>query len=348
MSIPDLYAILGVEKKATQEEIKKAFRRLAKELHPDTNKAPDAEQKFKEIKEAYNIIGEEESRREYDEDVARGGELRQSYSPSFNNVFDMFFSRARNAATPVNGTDVFVKATFFVHELFDPSHTLKKTVRYKRKAVCPDCQGNGFKTAISSSCSDCGGKGTKPRTMHTPLGTIQNYETCPSCKGSGKAKTIPCTRCGETGGIPEDVEEILFITPPPDHDFSDTIRVKNHGNAGREGGADGDLIVEVEHDPTDRFTIERGYDIITKQNISWKQAIEGGNVSFLLPDGEHVLLPVRAGASEGERISFPGKGLHNVILGKRGDVYVDLRIVPPSKLSDSDLKIIVAVLEKYE
>jgi molecular chaperone DnaJ len=344
-TIPNLYAILGLDSNATMDDIRKAYRRLAKELHPDVNKAPEAEEKFKEVKEAYNIIGEEKSRKEYDEDVALGS-LRKTYGPSFESVFNTFFVRPKTAATPVDGTDIYVKCKYFVHGVITDA-LAQKTVKFTRRGVCPDCLGQTVKVVPENSCSECGGSGSVPRTTATPFGSLITSVPCSGCKGMGRANPIPCSRCEKTGSIPEDAE-ITFTLPVYTDADKWTLRIFDQGNAGREGGKNGNLIVELEHDPADRFNIIRGYDVITKHTISLREAITGGKALFRLPHGEETELPIRAGASEGEMVSFPGKGLLNSVTGKRGDCYVELHVTMPSNLSDKDLAKITTILKNYE
>jgi molecular chaperone DnaJ len=351
MQIPNLYVILGLDSKATMEDIRKAYRRLGKEWHPDVNKSPEAEEKFKEIKEAYNIIGDEKSRKEYDEDVALGSTHRV-YGPSFESVFATFFSRARTAASPVDGTDITVKCKFFVRDVITAMRA-QKTVKFIRKGICPDCNGQAIKVSPANSCAECGGTGSIPRTVVTPMGAVSTSVTCGECKGLGKGKPIPCSRCAQSGSVPEDAEATFFlppytVLPPYAGGGIYTLRILEQGNAGREGGKNGNLIVELEHDPTDCFEIQRGFDVVAIHSITLREAITGGKTMFRLPHGEEVEMPIRAGASEGERVSFPGQGLYDGVTGKRGDCYAEFHVLMPSHMSDKDLTKISTILKSYE
>jgi molecular chaperone DnaJ len=351
MQIQNLYAILGLDSTATMNEIKKAYRRLAKELHPDNNKAPEAEEKFKDLKEAFDVIGDEQKRQEYDDFVEHGSTGR-SYGPSFESVFNTFFTRPKTAATPIDGTDIAVTCKFFVHDVITSARA-QKTVKFIRKSICVDCNGQAIKAGADNACSECGGAGSVPRITPTPMGSITTSVTCTECKGLGRGKPMPCSRCAQTGSLPEDVET-TFVLPPYTVLSSYvggaiyTICLFELGNAGREGGKNGNLIIKLEHDKTDRFQIQRGFDVVTIHTISLREAITGGKASLRLPNGDEAEFPIRAGASEGERVSFPGHGLYDQVAGKHGDCYIELHVVMPYNLSAKDLTKITTILKSYE
>lgn len=344
MLIPDLYAILGVDKTVGAEELKKAYRRVAKEFHPDTNPLPEATDKFKEAKEAYNILSDETSRKEYDEDVARG-ELRDSHTVTFKTAFDTFYSNKKSAASPIDGDDTWRRVPFYVHEIYHEA-SLEKTISYRRKAICPDCKGDGRMATHHNPCTLCGGVGSYPKKMVTALGTITSYQTCTACKGFGKADPIPCSRCETLGWIPEDAE-VSFTIPRYAGDPLQ-LKMEGLGDAGREGGKTGDLTLLFTHDKADRFHIIREFDLEAKHTIPLRTAIAGGDSTFVLPDGEEITIPVPSGAVHGHRIAVLDKGLYNPRAGRRCICYVELQVEMPVHLTPKDAKAIATILQKYE
>lgn len=348
MTKRDYYEILGIDKTSSKAEIKKAYRNLAKKYHPDRNKEPDAEEKFKEVQEAYEILTDDGKRSAYDQYGHAGTDGFSGFNSGgfsdfgdfsgfggMNDIFEQFFgsgfggfstggSRGNGA---VRGADIEsgIKISF-EEAVFGTS----KKVRYKRKDLCDKCEGNGAKngTAIKT-CETCGGRGQVITVQNTFLGKIQTTAVCPTCHGSGKEIKEKCEKCDGQGRI-ERSEDFEMKIPPGIPDGV-TLRFKDRGNAGQRGGNFGDLFVSIEVTPHDRLE-RRGDDIYMDEEIDVITAVLGGEITVPTVHGDEVI-KIPNGSEHDKIIKLTGKGGPKFRGNGNGDQYVRLKIKIPKKLS---------------
>ncbi|MBI2055560.1 MAG: molecular chaperone DnaJ, partial [Candidatus Sungbacteria bacterium] len=358
----DYYDILGVSKSAAQDEIKKAFRKKAHELHPD--KAGGDEAKFKELNEAYQILGNEEKRKQYDrfgssafsgqgfggtgmswDDFMRaaqgGGFGAGGFNVDFGDLGDIFsemfgFGGARahtRRSGPRRGDDVEIEMSV---DFLDAVFGAERTIRLNRVAKCERCRGNGAEPGTKiSSCSRCGGSGQIVHTRSTLLGTFQSATVCPECRGEGTSAEKACKEC-RGAGVYERPQEIS-IKIPAGIDNGQTVKLSGLGSAGERGGTSGDLYVHVRVKPHQRFE-RNGYDITTHEPISVAQAALGDTIRVETAHGA-VNLKIPAGTQPGTRFKLRGKGVPHVHSSSKGDHMVIADVHIPSKLSRKEKKL---------
>ncbi|MBE6006483.1 MAG: molecular chaperone DnaJ [Sarcina sp.] len=339
----DYYEVLGVEKNATEEEIKKAYRKLAKKYHPDMNPGDkDAEKKFKEASEAYAVLSDKEKRAQYDQfghaafdgtgGFGAGGFdfTGADFSDIFGDLFGgMFGGRSRGASNgPMKGANIRTSVRIsFLEAVFGT----EKELTLNLKDPCPKCNGTGAKPGTSPQmCPKCGGKGQVVFTQQSFFGTVRNVQTCPDCGGSGKIIKDKCQDCGGTGYITS--RKTINVTIPAGVDNGQSVRIREKGEPGINGGPRGDLLVEVIVSPHEIFERE-GFDIFSVVKISYPVAALGGSVMIDTVDGR-IVYDVKAGTQTGTQIRFRGKGvptLRNKDI--RGNHYVTLVVDIPTKLS---------------
>lgn len=350
----DYYAILGVAKNANEEEIKKAFRKLAHQHHPDKT-GGDAE-KFKQINEAYQVLSDANKRRQYDqfgsgfeqagfgngqaggfswEDIMRqagmGGQQQDGgFGFDFGDLFSSAFGggrQQRNSTGPQRGEDVQTILTIDFEEAVAGT---KQTITFSRHEKCGTCKGNGAEPGTKiNTCSTCQGSGSQIRAQRTPLGTFQVRTTCSSCRGAGQTFEKPCATChGE--GI-KDSRAQIALNVPAGIDDGETIRVTSEGEAGRRGGMTGDLYVRVRVRPSKIFMRE-GYNIVSKATIGFPLAALGGVLPIQTVDGS-LDLDIPAGTQSGAILSIKGKGIQRLHSKGRGDHLVHVTVQTPTRLS---------------
>jgi molecular chaperone DnaJ len=331
----DYYEVLGVDRSASDTEIKKAFRRLARELHPDVNSHdPDAEERFKEAAEAYEVLSDPERRRTYDrygfEGVRSGG-----WAPSFEgfgsfaDIFDAFFGAGFGASAngPMAGGDV---AASIEIDLVDVVHGISVDVAYRVVARCEHCRGNGAEPGTPiSTCPRCGGSGQLQAVSRTPFGQVVRTAACDQCGGSGKIPEQPCHVCGGEGRMA--TERTLSVDVPAGIADGQRIRVTARGHEGDRGGPPGDLYVLVHVREDDRF-VRDGQDLITVIDVPAPLAALGAEVSVATLEGD-TELQVPAGTQPGETLRIRGRGLPSLRRGSRGDVRAVVNVIVPRRLS---------------
>ncbi len=341
----DYYEVLGVEKGADEDTLKKAYRKLAKKYHPDANPGDKAaEAKFKEASEAYAVLSDPDKRRKYDQfghaafDGPGGG---GGYSPfgdftsmdftdMFGDIFgDLFGGRSRASRTgPRKGANLrtAVRITF-EEAVFGCSKEIELTL----KDTCPKCNGTGCKPGTSkTTCGKCGGKGQIVFTQQSLFGTVQNVQTCPDCQGSGQVIKEKCPDCYGTGYIAS--KKKIQVDIPAGIDNGQAVRIRDKGEPGINGGARGDLLVEVNVSRHPIFQ-RRDMDIYSTAPITYAQAALGGDVMIDTVDGK-VVYNVKAGTQTDTRVRLKGKGvpsLRNSAI--RGDQYVTLIVQVPTGLN---------------
>ena len=344
----DYYEVLGVSKTATDDELKKAFRQLAKKYHPDINPGDkDAEEKFKEIQEAYAVLSDPQKRSQYDQfghaafSGAGGAGGFDFSSMDFGDIFGDIFGdlfggggfggRSRGASQngPMKGANLraSVQVTFL-----EAAFGCDKELELSLKDECPNCHGTGARPGTSpETCTQCGGRGRVMYTQQSLFGTVQNVRTCPECGGSGKMVKDKCPDCRGAGYVSN--RKKISVTIPAGIDDGQSIRIRDKGEPGVNGGPRGDLLVEVrvaEHPIFQR----RGMDVYSTAPISYAQAALGGKLRITTIDGE-VEYDVKPGTQTDSRIRLRGKGIPSLRnKNTRGDHYVTLVVQVPTGLSN--------------
>jgi molecular chaperone DnaJ len=336
----DYYEVLGVDRGAGDGEIKKAFRRLARELHPDVNKHdPDAEEKFKEAAEAYEVLSDPERRRTYDafghEGLRSGGWAPASDFGSFEDVLSSFFGRGDSLfgdlfgfdrGGPAAGGDLAARVEITLEEVLAGA---SREIELEAVATCEHCRGNGAEPGTPiRTCETCGGAGAVREVTRTPFGQMVRSGACPTCRGAGKVPEIPCPECEGRGRVLR--ERTWEIEIPAGIESGQRIRIGGAGHAGEAGAPAGDLYVEVVVAEDERF--ERvGQDLVSRAELPATRAMLGGTLTVETLDGEREA-EVPAGAQPGETVTLGGLGLPALRGSRRGDHHVVLDVVVPVDL----------------
>ncbi len=342
----DYYELLGVPPSATDDDLKRAYRRLARELHPDTNPDPKAAERFKEITVAYETLRDPERRRRYDmfgPDGVRAGAGGDPFSGfgggGLGDLFDAFFGgagggpfgggRGRRRAGPMRGPDAEVTLTLdFDAAVFGA----EEEVSIDLPLTCHTCEGSGATPGTyPTTCSQCGGSGEVSQVRQSLLGQMVTSHPCPRCGGLGQEVTSPCRTCGGDGRVAE--ERSLLVEVPPGVDDGTTLRLSGRGAAGPRGGPPGDLYVHLAVRPHPRFE-RQGYDLVHELHLSVAQAALGVHLRFETLDGtEDLAIP--QGTQTGRVFRLRGRGVPHVEGRGRGDLLVRVAVDTPTALSDS-------------
>jgi len=339
----DFYEVLGVPREAGDGEIKKAFRRLARELHPDVNRHdPEAEAKFKEAAEAYEVLTDPERRRTYDtyghEGLRSGGWAPNTAAfGSFEDVLSAFFGRGDplfgelfgfGRQGPASGADI---ATSVEVTLADVLAGATRQVGFEAVSTCEHCHGNGAEPGTPiRTCERCGGEGQLREVSRSAFGQMLRAVACPACGGDGRLAETPCEECDGAGRT---VRSRSFeVDIPAGIESGQRIRIAGAGHAGDAGGRPGDLYVEVVVEPDERFE-RHGEHLVSAIRISATRAMLGGDVTVPTLEGEHEI-EIPAGAQPGERVVLEGLGLPALGGGARGDQHVLVDVVVPADLDD--------------
>ncbi|MEW9081645.1 molecular chaperone DnaJ [Caldanaerobacter subterraneus] len=352
----DLYEILGVDRNASQEEIKKAYRRLAKKYHPDLNPGDkEAEQKFKEINEAYEILSDPQKRAQYDQfghaafeqggfqqggfgDFTQGGFDFDfgGFGDIFGDIFSDFFGTGRRKAEkgPKKGADIRYDLTLTFEEA---AFGTEKEIEVERFEVCDVCHGTGVKPGSRpETCPVCHGTGEIRQTQNTPFGRIVNIRTCPRCHGEGKIITDPCQKCGGTGRIRK--RRKIKVTIPAGIDEGQMLTLRGEGEPGLRGGPNGDLYIVIHVKPHEIFKRE-GYDVYVKIPISFADAALGGEIKIPTLDGM-VSFTIPEGTQTGTKFKLRGKGIPHIGGRGRGDQIVEVYVEVPKRLSEKQKELL--------
>jgi molecular chaperone DnaJ len=358
MAQKDYYEVLGVSENASPEEIKKAYRKLAKKYHPDANPGSKAaEERFKEISEAHEILSDPEKKRQYDqlremskrgyagfegagEDIFRGRPGRErtftfedlgglgGLGDIFSSFFDLGETTRRQRWEPQKGGDLYTE----VEIPFDQAISGGKTIiEIKKEETCPVCKGSGAKPGTKlSTCPECGGTGM----LSFSQGAFALNRPCPRCYGRGKIITVPCSECGGKGQT--FIRKKFNIRIPPGIGDGEKLKLTGQGQPGTAGGPPGDLIVKInigEHS----FFERRGMDICCKVPINMAQAILGSKIRVRTIDGK-VDLKIPPGTQSGTKFRLKGKGVK--VNGSRGDQYVEVIVEVPKNIDENQKKLI--------
>ncbi len=343
----DYYEILEVSREATKEEIKSAFRKKARTLHPDVNKAPDAEEKFKELGKAYETLMDDNKRATYDrygEDGLKNagfdtngpfaggfGDLNDIFSSFFGGMGGFGFGGRPDPNAPVEGDDLRLDIKVdFEQAIFG----CEKEIKFDHLENCPECGGTGAeKGSQPITCPTCHGTGQVKQVMRTPLGSIAQIVSCPDCQGKGKKITNPCKACKGHGKLQK--EKKLTIKIPAGVDNMSKIRVSREGDAGTNGGPAGDLYVVLHVKSSDYFKRE-GNDVYSRLDITPAQAALGDEIVVKTLDGEQKI-NVQAGVQSGNSIKIKGAGVPYIQRpSQRGDHIVIVAVKTPTKLTEEE------------
>ena len=347
--VRDLYEILGVPREATQDEIKRAYRKLAREHHPDVNASPEAEERFKQVAGAYEILSDPEKRARYDTYGRSSGAAGFPFA-DVQDIFDMFFGqggfgvgtrRGRGAARTgaQRGEDLFATVSLTFSEA---AFGARRDLEVERLATCERCLGVGAEPGSAPiACRRCGGTGEVQDVRRSVFGTLVTATSCRTCRGTGREILDRCEACFGEG------RRRVAVTVPVDipAGVSDglELRVTGAGHAGRQGGPDGDLYAGIRVEPSPAFE-RRGQDLFSVLDVPVTQAALGADVEVETLDGiEHVR--VEPGTASGTTIRLKGKGVPNLNRRGRGDLYIAINVATPRELSKGERRLLEQLAE---
>lgn len=348
--IKNYYEVLGVSEDASTAEIKKAFRALARQHHPDVNRHdPSAEDKFKEINEAYEILGDPEKREKYDylrNNPYAAGEMGFGFGDGgvFDDLLSMVFgdihSRGRSSAQRNRGSDLSLDLTLAFEEA---AFGLEREIDIPRLKTCQKCSGKGTKDGKDPErCKECGGSGAVRRSQQTFFGTMVRTEPCHVCRGNGAIITDPCEDCKGEGRLP--ASEKVKVKVPAGVADGTTLKISGAGEAGARGGIPGDLYVVLRVRPHPLFE-RRGNDIYTSIPISFTQAALGTKLTIPTLDGDSEL-EVKAGTQSGALLKVRNKGIPDIHSpSRRGDLIVALTVRTPTDLTEEERELLRKLAE---
>ena len=331
----DYYDLLGVSRDASQDEIKRAFRKLARETHPDANPDdPEAERRFREIAEAYEVLSDPQRRDRYDRgDQFDFNDLFGS-AAGIDDLLQRFFGGGfgfgfGTSTGPADGADVLVATEI---TLADAASGASRDVAFRAAVTCETCHGDGSAPGSAlQTCDRCGGQGSVRVTRQTLLGTTMSIAQCDRCRGRGKVVVEPCPTCRGAGSVADEVE--LSVDIPAGVDDGARMRLPGRGSAGEPGGRSGDLYVEVRVTPDARFE-RHGADLVHRVGIGLAEATFGVTLSVPTVDGDDVEIDVPSGTQPGSVFKLSRQGMPRLRRRGRGDLLVEVSVVVPDDLTD--------------
>lgn len=330
----DYYEVLGVAKDCSSEDIKKAFRKLAFQYHPDHNHEDGASDKFKELNEAYEVLCDSNKRAAYDRFGHNGGanlfgQESDGFDFGFGDIFEAFFggSAAGARQAPEKGPTLQYNLSI---TLAEAAFGVDKELNINRTEHCSECQGTRSKTGSQPErCPNCNGSGQIKRVQSSVFGRFTNITTCPKCRGEGRIVTEPCPRCRGTGK--EKHQRTVAVKVPAGVNDNNQIRIRGEGDAGARGGSNGDLFVNLSVQPHEFFKRE-GDDIYYNLPINFAQAALGTEVVVPTLDGDNKLR-IPAGCQSGATFRFRGKGITHLQERGRGDQIITVSVTTPESLT---------------
>lgn len=348
MAKRDYYEVLGVSKSASKDEIKKAYRKLSKQYHPDINKEAGADEKFKEIAEAYEVLSDDQKRAQYDQfghtnpnqgfgGGGFGGDFGGGFG-GFEDIFSTFFGggggRRRDPNAPRQGADLQYTMTISFEDAVFGKET---TIEIPREENCDTCKGTGAKPGSKvETCSHCSGSGQMNVEQNTPFGRIVNRTTCRHCGGTGKHIPSKCSTCSGTGKVRK--RKKISVKIPAGIDDGQQLRVAGQGEPGVNGGPAGDLYV-VFHVKEHEFFERDGDDVYCEVPLTFVQAALGDEIQVPTLHGK-VSLKIPAGTQTGTRFRLRGKGVPNVHGRGQGDQHIIVKIITPKKLNEKQKQLL--------
>ena len=360
----DYYEVLGLTKGASEDDIKKAYRSLAKKYHPDVNKAPDAEAKFKEINEAYEVLSDAQKKATYDQfghagmDGAGFGQGFSGFGgvnmDDLGDIFSSFMgggmgsgfgfdfgsrsSSRRNG--PMKGDNRYMSMDI---DFLDAVHGVDKLISITVDKRCEECDGTGAASKSDiETCPTCHGSGRVTRQTRTPFGVIQQQGVCPDCNGTGKHIKKKCPHCGGKGY--NSIKEKVEVSIPAGISSGQQVRVSGYGERGENGGPNGDLYIEIIVKPHKHF-IREGNNILIQVPISAVDATLGTKIDVPTVHGD-VELTIPAGTQPGQQLRLKGYGVKDVRSNNIGDQYVEIEVTIPKKLSKEEKELYEKLQEK--
>ena len=358
----DYYEVLGIEKGASEEEIKRAFRKMALKYHPDRNQGDkEAEEKFKEVNEAYSVLSDPELKKKYDMFGPAGVDLSAQAGPGagqwtggsggfdgvdLGDIFGDFFgggfgggsARRRNAPTKGRDLQLSLRITFE-----EAAFGTSKTIEVRKYVKCEKCSGSGAAPGTSKhTCSKCGGTGQIRTVRNSLFGQVQTASPCPDCNGTGQIIDTPCPDCHGTGQVMKNIK--IEVNIPAGVDDGSVIPIRGQGEPGTNGGPNGDLFVVLAVAPHKLFERE-GNDLYLDIPISFTQAALGDEITVPTLEGK-VSYKVPAGTQPGTVFRLRGKGVADVHGGRKGDLYVKVTLEVPTKLNAEQKKIVKEMGDK--
>jgi len=360
----DFYEVLGVSRDATEDEIKQAYRKKAREYHPDVSDDPDAEEKFKQIKKAKEVLTDEQKRQAYDRmgherfeqaekqggfDGGAGGRGGaggpfggagggQNPFGDLNDIFEQFFGGGGRSG-PRQGADLRTTLSITLEEAY---HGAEKEMTITRPESCPDCDGKGHPPGSDSkTCPECNGRGQQTRVQQTPMGRVQQTQTCRRCEGEGTLYDETCATCRGEGQVRE--ESTLTVEVPAGIRDGQTLRMDGEGTPGEPGAPNGDLLIDVSISGHPDF--ERDGDVLHyREAISFPQAVFGDTITIPTLSGD-VEFEVPSGTQSGEVFRLSGRGMPRLRRRGEGDLYVEVQVVTPDSLTDEQREALEAFAE---
>ncbi len=336
----DYYEILGVSRGADEEDIRKAFRKLAFQYHPDRNKESGAEDKFKEINEAYQVLSDAEKRAAYDRyghagvqvDASRGFSGMEDLG-GFGDIFDAFFGNGRSRGEPQRGNDLRHNISLTLEDAYAG---IEKEITIDRQELCEACRGSGAAQGSQPvKCATCNGAGQVKRVQQSLFGQFVNVATCNKCNGRGQVISKPCPEC--RGNRLQQKRRTLLIKVPPGVEDGQQIRLSGEGEPNPFGGMRGHLYVHIAVQEHEYFTREND-NVIYEMPVNVAQAALGEEIEVPTLEGS-AKVKVPAGVQDGKSIKLPGKGIPHLGSPGRGDQLVVVRIAVPQNLTDQQKKL---------
>ncbi len=353
----DYYEVLGVDKSADKDQIKRAYRKMAVKYHPDRNKEANAEEHFKEISEAYAVLSDPEKRQRYDqlghagidqqysaEDIFRGADFGDIFRGmgGMGSIFEELFGMGRGRHGPSRGRDLQVSHEITLEEALEGTTAELSYLRLER---CEPCQGSGASPGSKvDSCTTCRGAGQVQQQQRTPFGYLNTIGPCPNCNGQGRIIREPCRTCHGSGH--DRAKHTIEVKIPAGVDTGNVLRVPGGGEVGDRGAPAGDLHVEIRVKQHNRFHRD-GPDLVTELPVTFPEAVLGTQRDLQTLDGV-VELTVPAGSETGKVLRIRGRGMPYLRGTGRGDLHVRLRVVVPQKINDRTRDLLEKLAEELE
>ncbi len=343
--VRDLYEILGVPRNATQEEIKRAYRRLARQHHPDVSEDPESEERFKQVTAAYEILSDPAKRRQYDLYGPQGGPDMFPFG-DFGDIFEAFlgggFGRRRPAPRRTRtqrGEDLFAAVSLSFQEA---AFGTRREMQVEKLETCGRCRGNGSEPGtMPSRCRTCGGTGQVQDVRRSIFGTVMTAHGCAACEGTGEEIVTSCTECGGDGRVA--LAQAVPVDVPPGVSDGLELRIRGAGHAGRHGGTPGDLYLSIQVAP-DRVFERRGQDLFAILEVPMAQSALGADLEIETLDGVERVR-IESGTESGTVIRLRGQGIPNLGRRGRGDLFLTIHVQTPRSLGKEERALLERLAE---